>query len=322
MSKRTITLPELSVMFGKRLFQIVSLLLLGMLILLSPGQNIYTTGLGTIYEKQHTLDIPIPSPHPYPVNTSGVVPGDDITASAVVIRDADSGTYMYKRNERESLSPASTTKLLTALVILDRFKPDDIMTVNTVVSDGQVMGLFSGEQITVENLLYGMLIHSGNDAAYALAENYPGGYDAFIRAMNKKARSLSMTDSVFTNPIGFDDPAHKVTAIDLTKLAMAALYNPIIVKMVAIPAITISDVTHTYYHSLKNINELIGKIPGVAGMKTGWTEEAGENLITLVDRNGHKVIFVVLHSADRFGDTTKLIDWAFSSFEWKEYKPK
>jgi len=89
--------------------------------------------------------------------------------------------------------------------------------------------------------------------------------------------------------------------------------------MVAIPAITISDVTHTYFHSLKNVNQLLGKVPGVSGIKTGWTENAGENLVTLVERNGRKIILVVLKSGDRFGETVKLIDWVFGNFEWKTY---
>ena len=90
--------------------------------------------------------------------------------------------------------------------------------------------------------------------------------------------------------------------------------------MVAIPEITVSDVTHTYFHKLSNVNELLGKIPGVAGIKTGWTEEAGQNLITLIERNGRRVIIVVLHSTDRFADTIKLINWTFANYRWEDVK--
>ena len=96
--------------------------------------------------------------------------------------------------------------------------------------------------------------------------------------------------------------------------------NKILAKMVAIPQITISDVTHTYFHKLSNVNQLLGRIPGVAGIKTGWTEEAGENLVTLVERGGRKIIIVVLHSRDRFGDTIRLIDWVFNNYEWQDFK--
>lgn len=297
------------------------LLIFGAFILLSPGQNIYLTSGAVVDHLLPAWPFPVPTPAPYPLNITGVYPGTEVTATGVVVLDIDSGVYLYRRNENELLSPASTTKLLTALVALDNYNLDDVVTIKNLANDGQVMGLVLGEKITVENLLYGALIHSGNDAAWALADYYPGGELKFVEAMNVKAKELHLTHSTFTNPVGYDDPNHKMTPIDLAILGEAALNNKVIAKMVAIPAITISDVTHTYFHQLKNVNELLGKIPGVGGIKTGWTEEAGENLITLVDRNGHRVIIVVLHSQDRFSDTETLINWIFSSFEWQELHP-
>lgn len=258
-----------------------------------------------------------PTPAPYPTNISGIYPGIEVTASGVVVYDLDSGVYLFKRNEEMLLAPASTTKILSALVSLDAYDLDDVLTVKSLI-DGQKMGLVSGERLTVENLLYGTLVQSANDATYALAENYPGGVEAFVRAMNEKAKSLHLDKSSFTNPVGFDDENHKMTPMDLTRLAAVALSNKTVAKMVAIPQITVSDVTHTYFHPLKNINELLGKIPGVGGIKTGWTENAGQNLVTLVERNNHRVIFVVLHSLDRFSDTTYLIDWVFGNYRWEQ----
>lgn len=298
--------------------KILILLLLGLFFLFYPGQNIYTTtnekGL-----QVSTLSIPIPTPAPYPVNMTGIYPGSDLTAQGVVVLDVPSGVVLYKRNELMLLSPASTTKILTALVALDAYDLDEVLTVKTQITEGQKMGLFIGEKMTAENLLYGALIQSGNDAAMTLADNYPGGLPAFVSAMNQKAKALHLEKSMFTNPVGYDDPNHKMTPMDLTRLSSIALTNKTIAKMVAIPQITVSDVTHTYYHSLKNVNELLGKIPGVAGIKTGWTEEAGENLVTRIDRDGHEIVVVVLHSQDRFGDTTKLIDWIFSNYRWEDY---
>lgn len=283
----------------------------------SPGQNpLISILLSTSPATVSRSELPLPPIHPYPVNVTGVYPGEDISASGIVVLDADSMVYLYKRNEGMHLSPASTTKILTALVALDAYKLDDIVQIGKVENDGQVMGLVPGEKITLENLLYGALIHSGNDAAYALADFYPGGRGAFVAQMNRKAKSIGMDESSFTNPAGYDGDTHKVTALDLSRLAVAALSNPTIMKMVAIPQITISDVTHSIFHKLTNVNQLLGKIPGVAGIKTGWTEEAGENLITLVDRGGRRIIFVVLHSLDRFGDTIKLIDWAFYNYRF------
>jgi len=262
--------------------------------------------------------IPVPTPAPYPVNKTGIFPGDEISAAGVVVVDVDSHVYLYRRNDDMLLSPASTTKLLTALVALDVYKLDDVITVASISANGQSMGLVPGEKITVENLLYGALIQSGNDAAEALARQYTHGIERFVDLMNEKARILHMDQSHFTNPMGFDGSDHKVTPKDLSLLALAAIQNNVIAKMVAIPQITVSDVNHIYFHKLSNVNQLLGKIPGVGGIKTGWTEAAGENLITYIERNNRKVIVVVLHSKDRFGDTTKLIDWVFENFRWDE----
>lgn len=301
--------------------KILFLVILGFFFLFYPGQNIIT-----FFPKKETpqlfnLPFAVPTPAPYPINRTGVTPGNDITATGIVIVDVDSNVTLYARNGDELLSPASTTKILTALIALENYNLDDVVTVKTVLNSGQIIGLVAGERITVENLLYGALIHSGNDAAYALAENYPGGVDSFIEEMNEKAKFLHLDKSHFTNPVGFDDPNHKMSPHDLARLGIVALTNKTLAKMVGIPQITVSDVTHTYFHPLKNVNQLLGKIPGVGGIKTGWTEEAGENLVTLVERDNHRVILVVLHSKDRFGETTKLIDWVFGNYQWEVIKP-
>lgn len=298
--------------------KILILLFLSILVLLSPGQNIYTVSAYSSMPTLYRLPFPVPTPAPYPTNITGVYPRSDITAAGIVILDVDSSVTLYERNESQLLSPASTTKILTALVALDTYKLDDILMVKNVFTDGQSMKLVVGERISAENLLYGTLIHSGNDAAYVLADNYPGGVGSFVDAMNQKAQKLKLTSSHFTNPMGFDDPHHKMTPRDLANLARVALSNPVIAKMVAIPQITVSDVSHTYFHQLTNVNQLLGKIPGVGGIKTGWTEEAGENLVTLIERDEHKVILVVLHSKDRFGETSALIDWVFKNYRWEE----
>lgn len=298
------------------------LLIVALTLLFYPGQSIYTLvqPSGSPFIRQ--LPFAIPTPAPYPVNFTGSYPGSEITAGGVVIEDVSSGVILYKRNENEPLPPASTTKILTALVALDSYNLDDVLTVKSASNDGQIIGFVKGEQLTAENLLYGTLIESGNDAAWALAENYPGGMDKFVAAMNAKAKDLHLTSSKFTNPVGYDSPDQKMTPLDLARLAIVALSNKTIAKMVAIPEITISDVTHTYFYPLRNVNQLLGKIPGVAGIKTGWTEEAGENLVTLIERNGRSVIIVILHSQDRFGETIKLIDWVFRNYRWEIYKPQ
>ncbi|MFC1626748.1 D-alanyl-D-alanine carboxypeptidase family protein [Patescibacteria group bacterium] len=285
-----------------------------------PGQNIYTRPIeGASTPLVRTFPIDIPEPAPYPINIHNAYPGDEITATGIVVLDIESGVFLFKRNEMLKLAPASTTKVLTALVALDEYSIEDVVTLETVETEGQVMGLVVGERITVENLLYGALIQSGNDAAFALADHHPKGREKFVELMNKKAHEIYMDGSTFTNPAGFDHANHKVTTIDLARLAQHALTNPTVSKMVSIPQITISDVTHSHFHHLQNVNELLGAIPGVGGIKTGWTTDAGENLITLVQRNGHKLVIVLLHSEDRFEESKQMIDWIFTHYQWKDY---
>lgn len=296
--------------------KLLFLALLCVSILLIPARRVVPTQGRT---SLGALPVAVPSPAPYPVNTTSVYPGPEVSANGIVILDADSGVYLFRRNEDELLSPASTTKILTAIVALETYDMDEVVTIGQIANSGATMGLVPGERITVENLLYGALIQSGNDAAWALAEHYRGGVEAFVAAMNEKARDLNLTRSHFTNPVGYDDIAHKMTPMDLARLSQAALENHTLSKMVAIPQITVSDVTHTFFHPLTNVNQLLGKIPGVGGIKTGWTEEAGENLVTLVERGGHRIILVVLRSQDRFGDTSRLIDWVFANHQWQIY---
>ncbi|MBI5620590.1 D-alanyl-D-alanine carboxypeptidase [Candidatus Gottesmanbacteria bacterium] len=297
--------------------KIIYLILFAGFFLWYPGHNRLLMIPTSPSLRSFTIPFPIPTPAPYPTNITGIQPGGEVTANGIVIADGDSGVVLFQKNSYEPFFPASTTKILTALVALDAYALDDVLTVKTLQNNGATMKLVAGERMTVENLLYGALIQSGNDAAWALAENYPGGVEAFVRAMNEKASALHLTQSRFTNPVGFDDPQHVMTPMDLVRLASVALSHKSIAKMVAIPQITISDVTHTYFHTLTNVNQLLGKIPGVGGIKTGWTEEAGENLVTLVERGGRRVIIVVLKSKDRFADTTKLIEWVFANHRWE-----
>ncbi len=169
------------------------------------------------------------------------------------------------------------------------------------------MGLVVGERITVENLFYGMLVYSGNDAAYVLADNY--GYSKFIKLMNEKVKALRMSNSHFTTPNGLDAPNQYTTPYDLALAARELLKNPYLAKIASTKEITVSDVDFKYFHQLNNVNELLGEIAGVGGLKTGYTEEAGENLVSYYKTDGHKYIIVVLKSQHRFQDTKNIIAW-------------
>jgi D-alanyl-D-alanine carboxypeptidase (penicillin-binding protein 5/6) len=262
----------------------------------------------------------IPTPPPYPVNKN-YYPLPELSASSVIILDVDSMACLYEKNPRQRMSPASTTKVMTALVALEHYPLDKTITVPNLKVDGNLINLVAGEELMVESLLYGLLVGSGNDAAVALAENYPGGFTAFIEAMNKKALELNLENTHFVNSAGLDQESHFSTAKDLALLSISAMKNPTFAKIVSTSETVMTDVTGTHIHNLKNTNELIGKVEGVRGVKTGWTQNAGECLISFVEREGHKVIVVVLGSQNRFAESQNLIDWVFKNFEWRTIAP-
>lgn len=256
----------------------------------------------------------------YPVNLNQV-PAPYLTARGVIVIDADTKTIIFSQNPDLRLLPASTTKIMTALVVLDHYALNEIITIGNIQTEPVNMDLKPGERITVENLLYGLLVGSANDAAIALAQAYPQGQPGFVVAMNQKAKSLHLFKTQFTNPIGLDDYGQYTTVHDLSLLTAAALDNPIFKKTVATIGLTVTDVDKTQTHELTNINQLLGQVPGLAGVKTGYTQLAGECLITYTQRQGHSIITVVLASTDRFNDTLKLINWVFTNFRWQTLPP-
>lgn len=244
-----------------------------------------------------------------------------VSAQSVVVFDLESGTSLYEINPNERLYPASITKLMTALVALDYYEIDQILTVKRLapVEAEADMGLSIGDQVSLRGLLYGLLIPSGNDAAYTIADNYPGGIENFIYAMNKKAKELHMGNTHFENPSGFDSPKHYTTTKDLSFLAAQALKDNLINKIIATYGITLGDATGKKTYHLKNVNKFLGYLYGADGVKTGFTDLAGECLVSSVSRNGHRVISVVLKSQDRFGDSSRLIEWVFRNYNWIEF---
>lgn len=240
----------------------------------------------------------------------------EVSGEGVYIVDIPSFTPIFEKNTHTRMFPASTTKIVTALVAYDIFTPDQEITVGRVMKEGQVMGLVEDEKITVENLTYGILVHSANDAAYALADAY--GYDKFIELMNKKAASLHMKNSHFRNPAGLDDMSQYSTPYDLALASRELLQNKSLSKVVGIKEIIISDVDFKVFHTLSNVNKLLGETQGIGGLKTGYTEKAGENLVSFYKNNNHQLLIVILKSEDRFNDTKNVVKWINDNLTYKE----
>ncbi len=240
------------------------------------------------------------------------------SAEAIIILDLESGVPLYEVNPTERLYPASITKLMTALVALDYYRPDQVLTVKRLapVEDEADMGLEVGDQVNLRGLLYGLLVPSGNDAAYTIADNYPGGIENFVYSMNKEATELHMEGTHFENPSGLDSSGHYTTARDLSLLTAAALKNDLVNRIVATYGTTLSDATGKKTYYLKTVNKFLGYLYGADGVKTGFTDWAGECLVASVSRNGHRIVTVVLKSQDRFGDSGRLIEWVYRNFQW------
>jgi serine-type D-Ala-D-Ala carboxypeptidase (penicillin-binding protein 5/6) len=240
-----------------------------------------------------------------------------VFAEAVYVMDLNSSSILLEKNADMPLSPASTTKLASVLVALDEYELSNVLEVFTAAgTDGASAQLLYGEKLSVQSLLEAMLIQSANDATMTVAESYPGGTTAFVAAMNDKARELHLLDTHFTNPVGFDSLGHVSTAHDLALLTRAALQKTFIAQTVALPRKTITDISGSYAHVLQSTNELLKQDSTVHGVKTGTTDQAGQVLITLVEREGHPVVIVLLNSTDRYSETAQLLSWIYQQYVW------
>ncbi|SRR3989344_4457780 len=241
----------------------------------------------------------------------------NLSAQSILVVDLPSEVTLYEKNPDDRLLPASTTKIVTALVAMDYYHPDELVTAGAEIQvEGQKMKLVVGEKIKVGDLLYGLLVFSANDAAEVLAKNYPGGRASFITAMNLKAEELHLDHSSFYNPSGLDGKGQVTSARDLVRVSSVAMQNPIFREMVGTKEKIVYSYDGKISHRLYNINELLGEVDGVIGVKTGWTPDSHENLVTYIERDEREVMIALLGSEDRFGETKELIDWVFTNFDW------
>lgn len=233
----------------------------------------------------------------------------ETSAAAFVLMEAESGRVLASRNETQERSIASTTKIMTCLVALEHSELTDKVTVRREhLREGSSMYLFEGETLTMEELLYGLMLPSGNDAAECIAAycGGSGGSAQFVQWMNDKARSLSMEHTSFMNPSGLDEQGHHSCALDMARLAAYAMQEPTFTRIVSTRTASVGTRTMT------NHNKLLASYAGCVGLKTGYTGDAGRTLVTCAERGGMRLIAVTLHDGSDWADHTALYDYGFA----------
>lgn len=234
-----------------------------------------------------------------------------LSAVSAVLMDAESGRVLFEQNAHEERAIASITKLMTALVAAESGHTlAEKITVRPEWTgiEGSSIYLRSGEQVTLETLLYGLLLNSGNDAAVAVAAHCAGSVEVFVEQMNQYAHKLGMKHSHFTNPNGLSEEGHYSTAYDMALLARACCENQVVAAIAATKSITLGTRTFT------NHNKLLWRYEGCIGMKTGFTEAAGRTLVSSARRNGQTLIAVTLNAPDDWNDHAALFDYGFENF--------
>lgn len=232
-----------------------------------------------------------------------------VSARSAIVLDGLTGEALFACNPDEQLPMASTTKIMTALVALENCDLDQTYTVKKeyTLVEGSSMYLREGEEISLRDTLYGLMLMSGNDAALAIAGEC-GGLEAFVAAMNEKALSLGLTNTHFDNPSGLDGENHYTTARELAKLSAYAMENPDFRKIVGTAAYTIDGRTMT------NHNKLLRIYPDAVGIKTGFTKKSGRTLVSAAERNGRRLIAVTLNDPDDWRDHISMLESAFAQF--------
>jgi D-alanyl-D-alanine carboxypeptidase (penicillin-binding protein 5/6) len=242
------------------------------------------------------------------------VPTIQATAAAVV--NGDDGALIWGKNPHQEFAPASMTKMMTALVALQHGNLDEMITstvdASTMPGDS-VMGLHAGERLSLRDLLFGMLIPSGDDAAIVIARAVGGSQAAFVAMMNQEATALGLTDTHFANPHGLDQTGHYSSAYDMIVIGRAAMQYPLFRQIVATPQVVIRG---RWVYNLTNTNYFLGRRPDVVGIKTGTTDAAGHVITVADDQDGHLLYLTVMHSPNYVPDVSALLDYFRATYTW------
>lgn len=255
-------------------------------------------------------------PLPVAANTQSVQAAPAVSAQSAVLMLSDGKTVIYNKEANLSLPMASTTKIMTALVALKLASPDTLITVDPIAvgTEGSSVYLIAGERLTLEQLLYALLLESANDAAVAIAVSLSGSVEAFSEEMNRYAEALGLADTHFENPHGLDHEEHRTTAMDLARIACAAIENPLLRTIVSTRKTTIPHPAADTVRLLVNHNKLLRLYDGCIGVKTGYTQRSGRCLVSAAERDGVTLVAVTLNASDDWEDHTRLLDYGFSAY--------
>ncbi|HLZ10764.1 MAG TPA: D-alanyl-D-alanine carboxypeptidase family protein, partial [Chloroflexota bacterium] len=251
-----------------------------------------------------------------PVKTSNVPP-PWVNATSIAVIDDGSGALLYGKSAHLHLAPASITKIFTTLVALSKGRLDQSITTQFdpgQLTDSTLMGIHSGETYTLEDLLYGLMLPSGNDAALAIANGVGGSESNFVALMNAQARDLGLSDSHFVNPHGLDATGHYSSAFDMGMAARYGMDHYPEFQRLARARTWVVNGTRTF--TVYNLNRFLWSYPGADGIKIGYTDAAGKTIVASTTRNGHRVIVVLMHCGDIVTDSAPLFDWVWANFRW------
>lgn len=248
----------------------------------------------------------------------------DSERAAYLVEDGGTGMELFASNADRSQPIASITKLMTALIILEHHKLDEVVAVSAVAAqtEGAEIELNAGEKIYVRDLIAAILVPSANDAAVALAEHHSGSEVEFVKAMNQKAEEMGLASARFYTSTGLDDTTQAVERYnsmsprDVIKMARTAWANPVIKEFAQMGSIEIASIDQRFIHQGLTTNQLLGNFQGVSGLKTGFTDSAGQCVVTIARQNGQEVFLVVLGSSDRFRITKQILAWTWGSYVW------
>ena len=260
------------------------------------------------------------SPIPLHTQQDSEVAFPQLSAESYVVVDVESATLLAEKNPDAALYPASTTKLVTALLAAETFDPDETWQLNAEeMIEQSTTGLQIGDKVSVRSLMAALLIESDNAAAEIFAHRYPGGRQAFISAMEHYAQTKQLSHTQFRNPAGFDDPLQQLSAIDLVILAREVMKVPWLLELTSFSQakIELTRKGQIIQLSLVNTNKLLNSPLGIKGIKTGTTPAAGEVLVSLIENKEHPLLVVVMGSQNRFSDTRQILQWVQATYSWQ-----